>query len=327
MKPHATDRQLSLLQSQLCEILNPKHALFVLANRIAWDEFEETVDACYARDLGRPGCNTRLMIGLLYLKHAFNESDESVVERWVENPYWQYFCGFEYMQHECPIDPSSLSRWRKRVGAERLEKMLSVTIKTALSMKVLRPSHAEVVNVDTTVQEKAIAFPTDARLYYKMREALVREAKRLRLRLRQTYRFVGKRTLVMQGRYAHARQSKRAAKMTRKLKTFLGRVVRDIRRKISHTDNGVQFAKLHVLLERADRLLAQTRSSKNKLYSVHAPEVECICKGKVHKRYEFGCKASFVTTSKNNWIVGAQDYTRILMMATPFPKPSSKAND
>ena len=168
------------------------------------------------------------MVGLLYLKHTYDESDESVVARWVENPYWQFFCGCQYMQHDLPIDPSSLSKWRKRVGAERLEKLLEATLHTALAMKAVRPQEFQQVNVDTTVQEKAIAFPTNARLYHKMRVALVRRAKSLGLVLRQSYRFQGKRMLAQQGRYAHARQMKRAAKMTRQLQTILGRVVRDI---------------------------------------------------------------------------------------------------
>jgi IS5 family transposase len=162
------------------------------------------------------------------------------------------------------------------------------------------------VNVDTTVQEKAIAFPTDARLYHKMRVALVRRAKALGIVLRQNYRFTGKRLLAKQGRYAHARQLKRAAKMTRQLKTILGRVVRDVERKAHKLRDQIADEPLGELVAMAQRLLAQTRSSKNKLYSVHAPEVECICKGKVHKRYEFGCKTSVATTSKSNWIVGAQ---------------------
>jgi IS5 family transposase len=210
------------------------------------------------------------------------------------------------MQHELPIDPSSLSKWRKRVGAERLEKLLEATIHTALAMKAVRPQEFQQVNVDTTVQEKAIAFPTDARLYHKMRVALVRRAKSLGLVLRQSYRFQGKRMLAKQGRYAHARQMKRAAKMTRGLKTILGRVVRDIERKTQAIKGQIADEPLRELIAMAERLLAQTRTSKNKLYSVHAPEVECLAKGKAHKRYEFGCKASVATTSKGNWIVGTQ---------------------
>ncbi len=305
MQPKSRPPQCELFGAHLSELLNPEHPLYVLAERIDWSEFDAAIDACYVDELGRPGVNTRLMVGLLYLKHAFDESDESVVARWVENPYWQFFCGLCYMQHELPIDPSSLSRWRKRVGAERLEKLLETTIRTALAMKAVKPQEFQKVNVDTTVQEKAIAFPTDARLYHKMRVALVRRAKSLGLVLRQNYRFKGKKLLARQGRYAHARQMKRAAKMTRQLKTILGRVLRDIQRKAPAIQGRIVDEHLRELVALAERLLAQTRTSKNKVYSVHAPEVECIAKGKAHKRYEFGCKASVATTSKSNWIVGA----------------------
>jgi transposase, IS5 family len=306
MKPKAATPQCELFGAHLSELLNRGHPLYVLAGRIDWSQFEASIDACYGDELGRPGANTRLMVGLLYLKHAFDESDESVVARWVENPYWQFFCGLSYMQHELPIDPSSLSKWRKRVGVERLEKLLEATIHAALAMKAMRPQDLQQVNVDTTVQEKAIAFPTDARLYHKMRVALVRQAKSLGLVLRQNYRFKGKRLLAKQGRYAHVRQMKRAANMTRQLKTILGRVVRDIERKAHKLQGQIADQPLQERIALAERLLAQTRTSKNKLYSVHAPEVECICKGKVHKPYEFGCKTSVVTTSKSNWIVGVE---------------------
>jgi IS5 family transposase len=305
MQPKARPPQCELFGARLSELLNPEHPLYVLAERIDWSRFDSAIDACYADELGRPGVNTRLMVGLLYLKHAYDESDESVVARWVENPYWQFFCGLGYLQHELPIDPSSLSRWRKRVGAERLEKLLETTIRTALQFKALRPQELQKVNVDTTVQEKAIAFPTDARLYHKMRVALVRRARSLGIRLRQNYRFKSKKLLAKQGRYAHARQMKRAAKMTRQLKTILGRVLRDIQRKAPSIQGRIVDEPLGELVALAERLLAQTRTSKNKVYSVHAPEVECLAKGKAHKRYEFGCKASVAATSKSNWIVGA----------------------
>jgi transposase, IS5 family len=310
MKPKNTHSHRELFGGELAEILNHKHPLYILASKIDWSQFEKEINPCYASDVGRPGVNTRLMVGLLYLKHAFNESDETVVARWLENPYWQFFCGEQYLQHALPIDPSSLTRWRNRVGAERLEKLLQATIETAIALQAVSPKELTQVNVDTTVQEKAIAFPTDARLYHKMRIALVRRAEQLNLQLRQNYRRVGKRMMFQQSRYAHAQQFKRAANITRKLKTILGRVVRDIQRKAPHNtaENTSIIAddKLRELIARAERLLAQTRESKQKLYSVHAPEVECIAKGKIHKRYEFGCKVSIATTSKSNWIVGTQ---------------------
>jgi IS5 family transposase len=305
MQPKSRSPQGELFGARLSELLNPEHPLYVLAERLDWREFDAAIDACYAEELGRPGVNTRLMVGLLYLKHAFDESDESLVARWVENPYWQFFCGCQYMQHELPIDPSSLSRWRKRVGAERLEKLLAATVHAALAMKALRPQELQKLNVDTTVQEKAIAFPTDARLYHKMRVALVRRAQSLGIRLRQNYRFQGKKLLARQGRYAAARQLKRAAKMTRQLKTILGRVLRDIGRKAGKIQGQIADEPLRELVALAERLLEQTRTSKHKIYSVHAPEVECLAKGKAHKRYEFGCKTSVATTSRSNWIVGA----------------------
>ena len=301
MKPKTPDNETDLFRSQLSQIINLEHRLCRLSRQIDWTVFEDEYGALYAAGGGRPGLPTRLMVGLHYLKYLYNESDESVVDRWLENPYWQYFCGYEYLQHELPLHPTSLVKWRQRIGAEKLELLLKETITCARRNGALKSRSLTRVNVDTTVQEKAVAFPTDARLYHKMRVALVRAAKQRNIRLRQSYHRVGKKALIWQGRYASARQGKRARAQQRKLKTYLGRVVRDIRRKHPDPD-----ASLQILLHRAERLLVQQRKDKNKIYSVHAPEVECIAKGKLHKRYEFGCKASIATTSAGNWMVGAQ---------------------
>lgn len=300
-KPASDSTDLHLFQSKLSSILDLQHPLFRLGNAIDWSEIDKVVDPLYDNHTGRPGCSSRLMVGLHFLKYAFDESDESVVERWVENPYWQFFCGCVYMQHEPPIDPSSLSYWRGRVGDDLFERLLGLTINGARVYGLVKDNDLKQMNVDTTVQEKAIAFPTDSRLYDKARCTLVREAQRRGIDLRQSYVRVGKRALVQQGRYAHAKQFKRARKQTRKLKTYLGRVVRDIERKADLA----QDDHLQELLNRAHRLLAQERTSKNKLYSFHAPEVVCISKGKAHKRYEFGCKVGIVTSSNGNWALGA----------------------
>ena len=294
----AQEAQGDLFRSRLDQILSRKHPLFLLANQIDWQFFDKEFGQLFVENFGRPGLPTRLIVGLHYLKHAFDESDESVVYRLLENPYWQYFCGFEYFQHELPLDPSSLVRWRKRLGPERLEKLLTETLETAKRGKLLTKQHVERVNVDTTVQEKAIAFPTDARLYHKARRSLVRAAKERGIELRQSYERVGKRAFLKQTRYAHARQLKRARQETRKLRVFLGRVTRDIQRKCPASDD-----QLANLLTVAERIFKQKRNDTNKVYSVHAPEVECIAKGKAHKRYEFGCKVSMVTSSKQNWIL------------------------
>lgn len=301
MKPKETQQdQTDLFRSRLDQILNSEHPLFVLADQIDWTVFDKKFGALYS-EKGRPGKSTRLMVGLHYLKHAFDESDESVVARLLENGYWQYFCGFEYFIHRVPVDPTSMTRWRKRVGPKNMEQLLSETLETAKREQHLTEQHMERVNVDTTVQEKAIAYPTDSRLYHKARVLLVKAAKDRKIPLRQSYLRLGKRALIMNGRYAHARQMKRAKREQKKLKNFLGRVYRNILRNCSQPDE-----QLAELLHNARRLLMQKRHDKNKLYSLHAPEVECIAKGKVHKKYEFGCKVSVVTTSKDNWIVGVE---------------------
>jgi IS5 family transposase len=302
MKPKVSAKnQVDLFRSHFNQILNIDHELCRLAQAIDWQSFDGEFANCYSPDIGRPGNAIRLMVGLHYLKHAFDESDESVVDRWVENPYWQYFCGYEYMQHECPIHPTSLVKWRQRVGDEKLAVLLAETIKIALTYKQVTAQQLGKVTVDTTVQEKAIAFPTDARLYTKMLLRLVRLAQKRYIVLRQSYVRTGPKLLKQQGRYAHARQYKRARRCTKSLKTLLGRVVRDIERKAHIVDD-----ELATYLGRASKLLSQQTKSKNKLYSIDAPEVECISKGKAHKRYEFGCKVSVATTNESNWIVGVK---------------------
>ena len=200
-----------------------------------------------------------------------------------------------------PCHPTNLVKWRKRVGAEGMEQLLKEILSTAMKVKALQPELIKQVIADTTVQEKAIAFPTDARLYDKARRALVRQAKSEGALLRQTFAKAGKQTLRQQGRYAAAGQYKRAARETRKLQVFLGRVIRDVQRKVPQPSEPLQQ-----VLDIAQRILTQQRHDSPKLYSVHAPEVECIAKGKVHKKYEFGCKVAFVTTAHSNWIVGVQ---------------------
>lgn len=246
-KPHPQD-QADLFRLRLDQILDRKHPLFVLANQIDWSVFDTKFGRLYA-DKGRPALPTRLMVGLHYLKHAFNENDESVVARLLENGYWMYFCGFEFFIHRLPLDPSSLVRWRKRIGPQEMEQLLAETLETAKRGGHLTEAHLERVNVDTTVQEKAIAYPTDARLYHNARILLVKAAKKRGLPLRQSYLRLGKRALMMSSRYAHARQMKRARREQKKLKIYLGRVYRDVLRNCPQPD-----APLAELLHNAQRI-------------------------------------------------------------------------
>jgi IS5 family transposase len=286
---------------RLALLVSHDHPLYRLAEAIDWSRFEAELGPLYAEATGRPGLPTRLMVGLHYLKYLFDESDESVVEKWVENPYWQLFCGRTYFEHELPCHPTPLVKWRHRLGPAGVEKLPTETLPTAKREQALRNSEIKRVNVDTTVQGKAIAFPTDARLYHKARRALVRAARAADIPSRQTYVRLGQQALARQGRYAQARQMKRARRETKRLRLFLGRVIRDIRRKCPRPAPALKS-----LLERSERILRQQRHDSPKLYSVHAPEVECIAKGKAHKPYEFGCKVAVVTTSKNSWVVGVE---------------------
>lgn len=259
---------------RLALLVSHEHPLYRLAEAIDWSRFESELGPLYAEAVGRPGLPTRLMVGLHYLKYLFDESDESVVEKWVENPYWQLFCGRTYFEHELPCHPTSLVKWRRRLGAAGVEKLLTETLSTAKREQALGESEMKRVNVDTTVQEKAIAFPTDARLYHKARPALVRAARAASIPLRQTYVRLGKQAQARPGRYAQARQMKRARHETKRLRLFLGRVIRDLRRKCPRPKPA-----LKALLERSERIFRQQRHDSPKLYSVHAPEVECIAKG------------------------------------------------
>ena len=309
MKPKTQPRDaFELFQSHFDQLLNPSHELILLANKIDWPGLEAGFIDTYHPDNGAPAKAIRLMVGLHYLKYTFNESDESVVARWVENPYWQYFCGYTHMQHECPIHPTSMTKWRNRVGAERLEKLLTETIALAVREKYLPKRDLERVTVDTTVQEKNITHPTDSKLLYKAIVKLAGAAKSRGIELRQSYVRVGKKAAVMAGRYAHAKQFKRMQRRLRKLRTYVGRMIRDIRRKTTDMDET-----LATLLDRADRIRSQQPKDKNKLYSLHEPEVQCISKGKAHKRYEFGQKVAVATTNRSNWIVASA-----LMEGNPY---------
>lgn len=205
----------------------------------------------------------------------------------------------ETFQHRLPCHPTTLVKWRQRIGEKGLEQLLSQTIDTAKRMALLPEKLFKNVNVDTTVQEKSITFPTDTKLCHRMRIKLIYAAKKRGIELRQTYVRVGKRACIMQTRYAHAHQMKRAKKEFKKVRSYLGRVTRDIERK---TDFQHDY-ELALLLDQSNRLLKQKKDTPNKLYSLHAPPVAYIAKGKAHKRYEFGCKVSVVTTSKDPWFL------------------------
>ena len=289
-------------------MIDARHELVKLAGLIDWEFFEREWASFFPSHQGRPATSPRLVAGLMYLQHAFKLSDEAVVARWVENPYYQHFTGETFFQHRPPIDPSSLVRWRKRIGEEGVEWLLTKTIEAGRASGTVTDKSLKRVAVDTTVMEKTIAHPTDARLYERARALLVGLAKKAGVDLRQSYARLAPRLALQVGRYAHARQFKRMRKALRQLKGYVGRVRRDLRRHLQDIPEGPLRQKVLEALWLVGRLLEQTPKSKNKLYSLHEPEVDCISKGKARIRYEFGTKVSLATTLDGGFVVGARSF-------------------
>lgn len=288
------DRQDDLFGPRLEEIINLRHPLVRLAAEIDWQFLAGRFSSVCRVGPGQPPLPTRLMAGLLILKHMHNLSDEALCDRWVENPYFQYFCGEVVFQHAAPFDRSSLTRWRQRLGEEQIAALLQESLSVAHRAGAIETKDLERVVVDTTVQEKAVAHPTDARLTHRAIEKLVDLAKREGVKLRQSYLRLAKRAAIMVGRYTHAHQFKRARRELKFLRTRLGRIIRDIRRQID--GNPVLEDRFGPLLDLASRVRQQEQRQRGpKIYSLHAPEVECIGKGKARTPYEFGCKVSIVT--------------------------------
>lgn len=296
MKGKSPDKkQLDFFSQPLEKLLNPRHPLYRLADIMPWDEFEDAFSDLYSHT-GRPSEPIRQMVSLLILKQLYNLSDETVIERWVENPYCQFFSGEVYFQWEYPCDPTDLVLFRKRIGEQGVEKILQVSIKLHG-----KKSKEKEVLVDTTVQEKNITFPTDSKLHSRIIEHCVKISEKEGITLRQSYRRTRKKLMLAQRNANHPKNRKKALAARRKLKTIAGRLVRELKRKLSPEALNRYRDQLDIF----EQILSQTRNSKNKIYSIHEPQVYCISKGKDHKKYEFGSKASIVLTKNKGIIVGA----------------------
>ena len=274
--------QNDFFRARLDQIVDMDHPLAKLGRAIDWRFLEERFGMVYSDKAGHPPLPTRLMAGLSILKHMHNLSDEDLCARWVENPYYQLFCGEEFFRHKLTFDRSSLTRWRQRMGEERLTALVQESLAVATRTGAAKPADFSKVIIDTTVQPKAVAFPTDAKLMHRARERLVKLAKKTSVGLRQSYERVGKHALIAHQRYAHAKQFKRANRALRTIRTYLGRVTRDIMRKIrGEAELESVFAHPLMLARRVREQRQHQRGQK--IYSLHAPEVECIGKGKAHR--------------------------------------------
>ncbi len=309
MKHHSRPpEQDDLLRPRLVDMIDLRHELAKLTALIDWDVFEREWAGFFPSTTGRPATPPRLVAGLLYLQHAFRLSDEAVVARWVENPYHQHFTGEVFFQHKLPIDPSSLTRWRKRIGEEGVEWLLTQTIEVGRKSGAIDEGSLKRVAVDTTVMEKNIAYPTDARLYERARAQLAVLAQEAGVNLRQTYARLAPRLALQVGRYAHAKQFRRMRKALKILKGYTGRVMRDLRRHLGDIPAGSLRDRVAAKLALVSHLLHQQPKGSDKIYALHEPEVDCISKGKARVRYEFGCKVSIATTLDEGFVVGMRSF-------------------
>jgi IS5 family transposase len=315
-------------------MINLNDPLAVLATKLPWKQIETTIaikfehqqragEILEAQDLfgttqtllgagrsnaGRPKLPIRLMASLLYLKHSFNLSDEELVVRWSENIVWQYFSGSDYYEHRVPCDATQIGRFRRDLGEDGMELLLKATIDTAVALQAVAPNDLERVIVDTTVQEKAIAHPTDSRLLEIARHKVVAAAKRAGICLKQTFAKEGKALRWKAGGYAHAKQFRRLRRVIKRQRTILGIVMREVQRKLQGTAHPKAASDLSIWLQRSERVRTQQRFDQNKLYALHAPEVECIGKGKARQPYEFGVKAAIVVSHQHGLMLGARTF-------------------
>jgi transposase, IS5 family len=321
-------------RARLDAMINLKDPLAVLATQLPWRQIEAAVatkfehqhrtgEVLQAQDLfgttqtllgagrsnaGRPKLPIRLMASLLYLKHSFNLSDEELVVRWSENIVWQYFSGQDYYEHRVPCDATQIGRFRRDLGEDGMELLLKATIDTAVALQAVAPKDLERVIVDTTVQEKAIAHPTDSRLLEIARHKVVAAAKLCGIQLKQTFAKEGKALRWKAGGYAHAKQFRRLRRVIKRQRTILGVVMREVQRKLQGTAHPKAASDLSIWLQRAERVRTQQKFDQNKLYALHAPEVECIGKGKARQPYEFGVKSAIVVSHQHGLMLGARTF-------------------
>ena len=292
MAPKQVSQSQLSFYSTFEEQLSHRHPLYILANQIKWNIFEEAFTPLYSEE-GRPGKPIRLMVSLLMLKHVRNLSDESVVEQWFENIYYQYFSGEKTYACGVPCEASELVHFRNRIGAAGVELILKESIRVNG-----KDGGEQEATTDTTVQEKNITYPTDNKLHRKIIKKCVGLALKEGIELRQSYTRTVKKLLLEQRFRHHAKNKSRARKADRKIKTIAGRLVRELERKLTpslHQDELSLFKKV----------LAQKKTDSNKIYSLHEPHTQCMSKGKEHKKYEFGSKVSIITTQTTGVIIGA----------------------
>ena len=289
---------MSIFEVALESFIDMNHELVLLSKQIDWAEVESDFAEYYCADNGRPSIPIRTMVGMMLLKNIYNLSDEGVVARWVENPYMQYFTGEKVFRKRPPMNPIDMTKFRNRIGEDGTEKILRISL--MVNAEEVTEKELEQVMIDSTVQEKNITFPTDAKLYRKIIERVLKMSAREHIRLRRSYTREVK-ALKLKVRFMnHPKRKKEGLKAVRRLRTIAKAMVNDISRKMSDAQMSFYRKDIDLYL----RVIRQERGDKDKVYSLHEPEVECISKGKEHKKYEFGNKSAIVKTG-SGLIVGA----------------------
>lgn len=310
-----TAHQHSLVLKTLMEQLNPKDPLILLAKQIPWDELHENFAGFYS-EIGRPAKDTRLMIGLLILKQLENLSDERLVVEWCRNPYFQAFCGMMHFQWQLPCDPSDISRFRKRIGEKGCEQIFKVSVqlhKDRAEEKARKaveekknpgiPFASEVI-VDSTAQEKNIAYPTDSGLYRKVIKAVRSIGKKEKVSFRQTYAMEEKK-LLRNIRFNRGKSSVKARRSISRLHTIAGILLRELKRNLDEQS----AQKYQEILEACDKIYSQRKGETDRVYSLHEPQVVCLTKGKAGKRHEYGSKASVCIDKATCVILGLASFS------------------
>jgi transposase, IS5 family len=296
LKKKTEDNQIRMFLS-IEDMLDQKHGLYILANVVNWQMFEDAFTPLYCEDNGRPPKPIRMMVGLTILKHIRNISDESVVEQWSENIYYQYFCGEKHFMPGAPCAASELVHFRHRIGESGVELIFKESIR-------INGEDSEDPNAsaDTTVQEKNITYPTDNKLHRKIIKRCKAISKKEGLPTRQAYTRKLKELGVDQRFRNHPKNKSKAKRADKKVKTIAGRLVRELERNLQ--PNSIYQTDLELF----KRILSQKKSDNNKVYSLHEPETQCIAKGKEHKKYEFGNKVSVIYTQKTGVLIGAMGF-------------------